>query len=395
MKASRVRRLAAATVAMTVAGLGVTACSSESVGGGSGSPTAGDVTSGSPSDYASIIPEGDIVAASQEIVSTSLSGTEGFTPPSTGPAAQSPGAHIAYVAADMTNGGINTVAQAVTDAATTIGWTVDVYDGQASAQGRRDAMNQAIAANPAAIILSGSDPSEQAAEIQEAAAQNIPVIGWHEGTQAGPGNGLFTNVTTDPLAVSQLAAAFAVADSDGRAGVAIFTDGQYPIAVEKAEAMRAYVEACATCSVLSYNDSPIAEATQRMPGLISQLLQQHGDALTYLLAINGNYFGGAQEALRSAGKEPAGPPYAVAAGDGDAAEFQRIRNADYQTATVAEPMLLQGWQLVDEANRAIAGEDPSGFVAMPGLITQDTVPTGDVFDPPSGYEDVYRSIWGK
>ncbi len=35
----------------------------------------------------------------------------------------------------MTNGGINTVAQAVTDAATTIGWTVDVYDGQASAQG--------------------------------------------------------------------------------------------------------------------------------------------------------------------------------------------------------------------------------------------------------------------
>jgi ribose transport system substrate-binding protein len=392
--ASPVRRLVAAIAAVTVAGLGLAACSSETVGGGATSSTA-STSSTSPSDFASIIPEGDIVAASKEIVAKSLSGTEGFTPPSTGPEAQEPGAHIAYVAADMTNGGINTVAQAVTEAATTIGWTVDVYDGQASAQGRRDAMNQAIAANPAAIILAGSDPSEQAAEIKEATDQGIPVIGWHEGTQAGPGNGLFTNVTTDPLAVSQLAAAFAVADSDGQAGVAIFTDGQYPIAVEKAEAMKAYVEACTTCSVLSYNDSPIAEATQRMPGLISQLLQQHGDHLTYLLAINGNYFGGAQEALRSAGKAPEGPPYAVAAGDGDAAEFQRIRNVDYQSATVAEPMRLQGWQLVDEANRAIAGENPSGFVAMPGLITQDTVPAGDVFDPPSGYQDIYRSVWGK
>ena len=29
----------------------------------------------------------------------------------------------------------------------------------------------------------------------------------------------------------------------------------------------------------------------RMPGLIAGLLQKDGDKLTYLLAINGNYFG--------------------------------------------------------------------------------------------------------
>ena len=132
-----------------------------------------------------------------------------------------------------------------------------------------------------------------------------------------------------------------------------------------------------------------------MPWLISTLLQANGDKLTSLLAINGNYFGGAQQALRDAGKDPAGPPKSVAAGDGDSAEFQRIRNVDYQAATVAEPLLLQGWQLVDEINRALAGQDPSGFVAAPGLVTKDNVPSGDLFDPASGYRDVYKKVWGK
>jgi ribose transport system substrate-binding protein len=130
-----------------------------------------------------------------------------------------------------------------------------------------------------------------------------------------------------------------------------------------------------------------------MPGLISSLLQRYGKDLNFLLAINGNYFGGAQQALRAANEPAAGPPYSVAAGDGDAAEYQRIRNGDYQAATVAEPLYLHGWQIVDEINRALAGQGPSGFVSAPGLITQQNVPTGDVFDPASGYRDVYKKLW--
>ena len=53
------------------------------------------------------------------------------------------------------------------------------------------------------------------------------------------------------------------------------------------------------------------------------------------------------------------------------------------------------WQLVDEVNRKLAGEDPSGFVAAPGLITKENVPSGDVFDPSSGFRDVYKKVWGK
>ena len=380
-------KVAVVATAMT---FGLSACASGSVSDGSSKPPVV-----SDDRFASIIPEGDIVAASKEIVANSLNATEGFTPPSDGPAAQQDGARIAFVGSDLTNGGVNTVSQGVVEGAEAIGWTVDIYDGKATAQGRTDAMNQAIASQPAAIIVGGFDATEQATAIQAATDAGIPVVGWHAGAENGPGNGLFTNVSTDPLSVSQLAAAYAVADSDGKAGVAIFTDGQYDIAVLKADAMEAYINACATCSVLTYEDSPIAEADQRMPGLISNLLQEHGDALTYLLAINGNYFGGAQQALRAAGTDPAGTPKSVAAGDGDSAEFQRIRNVDYQAATVAEPLLLQGWQLIDEINRALAGEPDSGFIPAPGLVTKQNVPEGDVFDPDSGYRDVYKGVWGK
>ncbi|HTL41035.1 MAG TPA: substrate-binding domain-containing protein [Pseudolysinimonas sp.] len=381
--------LAALVAIPTALVIVLSGCASGSVGGGETQAPATD------DRFASIIPDGDIVQFSKDLVAGSLNATEGFTPPSEGPTAQQPGAKIAYVGSDLTNGGINAVAQGVEEAAAVIGWTVDVYDGKATAQGRTDAMNQAIASKPAAIIVGGFDATEQAAAISQATDLGIPVVGWHATASAGPGSGLFTNVTTDPLVVSQLAAAYAVADSDGKAGAVIFTDSQYDIAVLKADAMKAYITACSTCTVLSYEDSPIAEADQRMPSLISTLLQANGDKLTYLLAINGNYFGGAQQALRDAGKDPAGPPKSVAAGDGDSAEFQRIRNVDYQAATVAEPLLLQGWQLVDEINRALAGQDASGFVAAPGLVTKDNVPSGDLFDPASGYRDVYKKVWGK
>lgn len=344
-----------------------------------------------------LIPPGiqDVLADARSRVGESLGATTGFVPPSRGPAAQRAGATIAYVAADLTNGGVNTVSRAVAEAGAAIGWHVTVLDGKGDTQGRTDAVNQAIAMHPAGIVLGGFDATEQAATIKQAVGLGIPVVGWHAGSDPGPipAAGVFANVTTDPLEVAWLAAAYAVADSAGTAGVVVLTDSQYQVAVRKAQAMRDYLGLCAKCAVLSYEDSPIGQADTRMPSLVSSLLQSDGERLGYFLGVNGNYFGASKSALRDAGKPAAGPPKAVAAGDGDEAEFQRVRTGDYQAATVAEPMILQGWQLVDELNRALGGQPPSGFVAKPALITRQNTPTGAVFDPPSGYRDVYRKVW--
>ncbi|USX54010.1 substrate-binding domain-containing protein [Lentzea sp. HUAS12] len=375
-----------------VAGLLTTACASPTVAERQGrSPVAA-------TSQETLVPRGvggDVLADARKRVAESLSGTTGFTPPSQPVPAQRVGGTIAFVAADLTNGGVNTVSRAVAEAAAAIGWKVTVLDGKGSAQGRTDALNQALAMKPIGVVLGGFDATEQASTTRQAADLGIPVVGWHAGATPGPmtAAGVFVNVTTDPLEVAWLAAAFAVADSAGTAGVVVLTDSQYEIALRKAKAMQDYVRLCAGCTVLSGEDSPISEADARMPSLVSSLLQRNGDRFGYLLAINGNYFGGAKSSLRDAGKLPDGPPKSVAAGDGDSAEFQRIRTADYQAATVAEPMVLQGWQLVDELNRALAGREPSGFLAKPALITKSNVPAGEVFDPPSGYREIYRKVW--
>ena len=173
----------------------------------------------------------------------------------------------------------------------------------------------------------------------------------------------------------------------------ILTDSEYAFETYKADVLVSTIEKCRRCSVLQVVNAPIADAEVNTPALIDALMEAYGKRLTYLLAVNGAYITGAQVALFGAGVPGDQPPFSVAAGDGDAAEFERIRAGSYQLATVAEPLYLQGWQLIDEINRARAGQPPSGYVAPPHLVTQANVPSGPVFDPSSGYRENYLRIW--
>ncbi|HEY0345229.1 MAG TPA: hypothetical protein VGC59_11305, partial [Solirubrobacteraceae bacterium] len=163
----------------------------------------------------------------------------------------------------------------------------------------------------------------------------------------------------------------------------------------KADVMAAQIRRCRRCAVLDIVDSPIDLAQQQMPAIVSSLLYRFGTRFRYMLAINGIYIGGALAAYVNAGRRGNDPPFAIGAGDGDASDFERIRAGDHQTASVAEPLYLQGWQIVDELNRARAGQPSSGYIAPPRLVTRADVPDSVVFDPPSGYRANYRRIWGR
>jgi len=127
-------------------------------------------------------------------------------------------------------------------------------------------------------------------------------------------------------------------------------------------------------------------------------LQKYGASWTHALAINDIYFDFMGPALAAAGIPGDGSPKAVAAGDGSESAFQRIRTGQYQSITVAEPLNLQGWQLVDELNRAVSGEACSGYITAPAVVTKEGLAKmGDSnqFDPDNGYRDAYAAIWGK
>jgi ribose transport system substrate-binding protein len=334
------------------------------------------------------------VRQAQVVVARALQTTAGYRGPLRGPPAQRPGL-IAFVAADLTNGGIAGVAQGAEQAARAIGWPLRILDGQASVQGQTAALRLALTLKPAGIILGGFDAAGQQAALRQARAQGVPVVGWHSAVRPGPdpNAGLFTNVTTNPAEVALLASSYVIAKSDGTAGVVIFTDSEYTIATYKADVMASTLKRCRRCSVLQVVDAPIANAQINVPAVINSLLVTYRKHLTYLLAVNGAYVTAARVALFGAGVPGDQPPFSVTAGDGDASELERIRAGDYQQATVAEPLYLQGWQLIDEINRARAGQPPSGYIAPPHLVTRADAPSSAVFEPPSGYRQNYLRIW--
>ncbi|MEM7522865.1 MAG: substrate-binding domain-containing protein [Pseudomonadota bacterium] len=319
--------------------------------------------------------------------------------PTTGPKAAA-GKTIVVLAGDMKNGGILGVVNGVEEAAAAIGWDVRVIDGAGSISGRTAAFGQAMALQPDGIVINGFDAVEQQAGMAQAREAGIPLVSWHASPVIGPDpdSGVFANVSTDAMTVSASAAQWAFADAGGEPGVVIFTDSTYAIAIAKADRIKEEIEKLGGV-VLEYVDTPIADTSTRMPTLTTALLQRHGAKWTHSLAINDIYFDFMGPSLAAAGVAGDAAPKSVAAGDGSESAYQRIRSNQYQAVTVAEPLNLQGWQLVDELNRAMQGEPWSGYTSPLHVVTADNIAFdgGDqnIFDPGNGYRDEYKKIWGE
>lgn len=341
----------------------------------------------------------DAMADAKAVVDKYAEKVTAWDGPTSGPKAQE-GKTVVVLAGDLKNGGILGVTTGVEEAAEAIGWEVKVIDGAGSIGGRTAALGQALALNPHGIIINGFDAVEQAPALEQAKAAKIPLVAWHAGPTIGPDdrNGIFANVSTDAMQVSEAAADWAYVDAEGKPGVVIFTDSTYAIAIAKADRMKQAIEKLGG-TVLEYVDTPIAETSQRMPQLTTSLLQKYGDAWTHSLPINDIYYDFMGPSLAAAGKSGTDAPVNVAAGDGSESAYQRIRAKQFQTVTVAEPLNLQGWQLVDELNRAMAGETWSGYLSPLHVVTSENVEFDggpkNTFDPDNGYRDEYKKIWGK
>ncbi len=316
--------------------------------------------------------------------------------PTTGPAGADEKS-IVVLAGDLKNGGILGVTGGIEEAAAAIGWDVRVLDGAGSIQGRTAAIGQALALQPDGIIINGFDAVEQQAALEGVTGAGVPMVAWHSGPKIGcdaPG-GIFANVSTDAMTVSEVAAEWALEDGVKDVGVVIFTDSTYQIAIDKADRLKETVEA-AGGKVLEYVDTPIADTSTRMGPLTTSLLQKYGESWTHALAINDLYFDFMGPSLAAAGLSPEQGPKAGSAGDGSEAAFQRIRTGGYQAITVAEPLNLQGWQLVDELNRAIQDQPCSGYITSPALVTPEGLEKmgeSNAFDPDIPYRDAYQAIW--
>ncbi|MGW2026357.1 substrate-binding domain-containing protein [Streptomyces decoyicus] len=315
--------------------------------------------------------------------------------PTTGPKAVH-GKSVVYIAQTLTNPGVAGVAQGVQEAAEIVGWNSRTLNGQGTPAGLRAAFQQAIRLKPDGIVISGFDPGAAPEEVKKAHAAGIPLIGWHATAAPGPSKDprLFSNITSRVEDVAKISADWIIARSHGRAGVVLFTDASVPFAKRKSDLIKKELATCSGTKLLSYTNMPIPQVNSRSIKEVRSLLSRFGRKWTYSAAINDLYFQHAAPALRAAGKDGAGAPFNIGAGDGDPSAFQRVNGNEFQAATVPEPLSEQGWQIIDEFNRAFTGAPDSGYVAPVHIATAANSGGALSWDS-EGYRQAYRKIWGE
>nr|WP_320011710.1 substrate-binding domain-containing protein [uncultured Desulfobulbus sp.] len=321
-----------------------------------------------------------------------------WTLPQTGPPGLK-GQTIVFIAEDLRNGGVLGVGVGVREAAAAMGWKVHFVDIGGQDEQRQEAFQRARDLSPDGIILGGVDLQKNLQYIQKIHADGIPMVGWHSAPEVHErGKKLIgRDVTTDPVLVAQTAAQYLLTHAQKAVGVVLFTDSRFAIARQKTAAMAALIERCPQCSLLETVDLPLENVGAAMPEIVERLVHQYGERWQYTLAINDLYFDHAASTLAMLGHAPQDPPYNISAGDGSSSAFFRIRKNIYQKATVAEPLLFQGWQCIDELNRMLQGQATSGFIAPPELITKENIDRQkkllDFFEPDNGYRENYLRIW--
>jgi len=362
--------IAAATVVL------ISSCASTAA------PAAGASDAGST---ASITAQLDAVKQAEQVQTT-------WTGPTEGPKA-TPGKHIVYLSGDQSNSLDKAYGDSIVAAAKTIGWTVTTIDGQGSPTGWLSGMNQAIGLHPDGIAIFADAASLKDA-IASANTAKIPVVGLHAAAQPGPSNGLFTNIQESAELIGKAQVDLAVADSKGKARVIIVYHGEYQIAQIKADAMKKELAACSGCKLLEFSNFPAAESAQRTPQLMTSWVSKYGPDF-YVLSVGDNDFDFAVPALNAGGVPKTGVK--LVGSDGTAAAYQRIREGNYQIATVPEPAELESYQAIDELNRAMNGAQPSGFVPPAYLVTKNNIDAEGgaqgLFMPSNDYKQHYADIW--
>lgn len=305
---------------------------------------------------------------------------------------------IVFIANDMNDGAINTLYHGVLEAGKSGGWEILFIDCRNRCNQNAAIIKQALDMKADAVILAGVDVGTQAKGMAAAAAAHVPVVGWHASVKSGPADGLFTNLATNPKEVAQLAALYAVTESNNKAGIVVFTDSTNPYMMAKSAAIAETIKQSEGSRLLSVEDIPVAEANQKMKPAVQNLIKRFGTKWTNVIAVSDYYF----DLLES----PAIAPLlennkltGVAAGDGTSNAYKRIRANNLQTGTVPEPLSLHAWQLVDEVNRALSGQPASAYNTSVHLVTAQNIAydggVKNIFDPANDYRQHYQQVWNK
>ena len=270
------------------------------------------------------------------------------------------GKTIHYIAANLSFPFSQEVAKGVKDAAAAAGVKTAVVDSGGDPSKASSLIDQAVGQKASAIILQGTDPSAVTAALNGAKKAHIPVVST-AALNAGPvapslaAAGLSANASFDYFDVGRRMAHVIVADSKGKANVAIVGSSTFKINgptlnVFKSELHRL----CPTCKV-TMKDSPLTQWTTGLASLTRTILTSDRN-VNYMVPIVDAMVLFMKPSIIAANAQKR---VRIVSQNASLQDMQSIaKGNDPEVADVGSPEQWLGWAATDQAFRLLLGKKP-------------------------------------
>jgi ribose transport system substrate-binding protein len=277
-----------------------------------------------------------------------------------------------------------------------LGWDLKVYNfDNTDPEAVINAMNQAIDDKVAGIVIPGVTPEQITQPLKRAKSAKIPVMINAAVIDATgmDGNGVIgnTNGSKQVSAGAELMAAWVIADSGGKANVAIFTVNDFTSVKITSDTMKAYIDKnCPDCKTQILPQATAAIGTQT-PGAVVSLVQQD-PSIDYVMFSFGSLASGVAAALKAANLDDRVKVVGTAPVE---ANFQGVIDGT-EAAWGGWSSALQAWDCIDGLARYFVGDstEPANNQVGPlQIFDGDNRPANA--DPlfPSNFAELYSHIW--
>jgi ribose transport system substrate-binding protein len=361
-------------VALTAAlGVLIAACSSSA-----GTSTAGSSAnsgSGSTTGVTSSSASAGVKAAEAELKVAEARPTSINLPPITRPIPS--GETISFVHCGVAV--CDTIAAAIKNAASIVGWKVDVVPTNGTPASVKSAWDSVVRLHPAVAFGSGFDRALFASEDSQLASMHVPVMNWTTTDTAGQGLTFVHGGPSEVPVVGEQMAAWVVADTQGKADTLYVNLPTFVILQPVMIAFDAYYKQwCPGCK-LSTLSVPLTSIGTTAPSLIVSYLRAHPDINRIAVGYDGVDVG-LPAALASAGLS--GKVKFI--GEAPTATNLAYVQAGTEAATVSQGVYEIWAMYLDAAARALTGQSlaPDDAWQVPWfLLTQSNYSEGTGYSP--------------
>jgi ribose transport system substrate-binding protein len=229
--------------------------------------------------------------------------------------------------------------------------------GQASEMVR--GMQQAINSKVAVIIIDSIESKALAVQIRQAQKAGIKVIVVNERNEANGGPALNTGngtVTLDYAGAGKLEADWVIADSGGKAQVAVLKLPNAPAHLDMVAAIKGeFAKYCPkTCSVVSVQDVAAPDWPTRLPVLTQSLLTKYKN-VNYMIPVVDAMSLYMVPAIKQAG---AAGRVKISTFNGTPAVEKLVKAKNVVGTDIGGANMWESWAYVDQALRALTGNKP-------------------------------------